>query len=103
MMINGKKVITVDDVEFFRRKCCRGIRLHCMVPDGEYDSKTYNEKAAVCVITGIGKHTAQTTQGTMQWTLLTIWNQGLLREWQEEDKRRRHEYSLYFQPEWGQE
>lgn len=102
MKINGKRVITTDDVEFFRRRCGIGTILDCMVLSGEADSKTANEKRDVCRITGKGKHTARTDQGTMQWSLLTIWNMDQLFKWEEEDKRRRHENSIYFQPQWGE-
>lgn len=104
MKINGKLAITVRDVEFFRRRCYIGARIDCMVPNGNVDAKDYSERPGVCVILSKGRYTAQTSEGTMQWTLLTIWNIGLLLKWQDAErmkKRSQYEDCLYLEPQWG--
>lgn len=108
-MIDGRRAITTKDVEYFRYRTYIGCRMRCMVLAGELDNKTLREEPAECIIYHKGKHVAVTSQGTMQWTLLTIWNLGLLKQWEdrerqrqewqrEKQERRRHEDGLYFIP-----
>ena len=94
---------TQKEVRIFRKYVQIGQRLNCMVFEGDIDSKATEEKASQCFLLKKGKYTAQTTEGTMQWTLLTIWNKRLLDDFKEEDRkyrawRREYENSLHMQP-----
>lgn len=100
---------TLKEVELFREYCEIGQRLNCMVFEKEEGVKRpVEEKPTTCRLKKKGRYTAQTTKGTMQWTLLTVWNKRLLEDFKEEARKRRKlgrfygdENSLYLQPVQG--
>ena len=80
---------TQGEIALFRAYCQIGQTLNCMVFVGDPDAKGTEEMETTCRLLKKGKHTAQTDKGTMQWTLLTIWNKRLLNDFKEESKKRR--------------
>lgn len=81
--INGQRLITLKDVAYFRHRIYIGARVRCMILEGDVNNKTIREVPSECIIKHKGKHVAMTSKGCMQWTLLTIWNLGLLQEWKQ--------------------
>ena len=98
----------LSEVQLFREYCTIGQRLNCMVFEKDEGVKRpAEEKKTTCRLLKKGRHTAQTTKGTMQWTLLTIWNKRLLEDFKEEARRLRkekefYENGLYLQPVQGE-
>lgn len=84
---DNQKYTTEQEVEYFKNRCPIGAELNCMVFEGPDDARTSTEVQTKCRILHKGRHTAVTDKGTMQWTLLTVWNRPALREWQYMDKK----------------
>ena len=84
---------TENEVQFFREMCPIGKTLNCMVFQGAWDGRDSHEVPKRCLLLHKGKDVAVTTQGIMQWKMLTIWNKALLRSMQAEygwgNRRRR--------------
>ena len=75
--------VTQSDICYFRERCPIGQELNCMIfKSNDVTSHGILESPAKCTVLHKGRHNAMTDRGTMQWTLLTIWNKAKLREWQ---------------------
>lgn len=91
----------LTEVEYFKKRVRIGEELNCMIFKGDIDSKDAEEEPATCQLLAKGKHTAKTTKGTMQWTLLAVWNKEKILKWKEMDRaykregRRKHEDGLH--------
>lgn len=90
----------LTEVEYFKKRVRIGDELNCMIFKGDIDSKDVEEEHAKCQLLAKGKYTAKTTKGTMQWTLLAIWNKEKILKWKEMDRaiereRKKHADGLH--------
>ena len=82
--------ITQRDIGYFRDRCPIGQELNCMVfKSNDVTSHGILETPAKCTVLRKGRHNATTDKGSMQWSLLAIWNKAKLNEWQYLDKKGR--------------
>ena len=84
--------ITVAQVKFFRVMVTEGQRLRCKIfkEDNGPSARPVGQQEVddICILQRKFPFTADTSKGSLQWTMLTIWNRELLKKFEENRRSR---------------